>query len=287
MRECTSILKTPSSPNPFAPGRGRFMSPPSFPQRTRPQEGGDKTTTPEETHDPPAPLRGHQGRAARHGDVLRQWGQRGRDRRLAVVERRGPQQAQRHHRPAHPRGPAARARPRRAVRHPGGELPPGDPGALGAGLGRPLRHPPGADHGAGQRLRADRARTRVGRATPRSARRWAACGRSPATPTCRRSGSGISIGDSLTGMFGALGALAALEARRRTGRGQVVDASIFESVLAVTESLVVEWCARGHGARAHRPDAARDRPEQRLPHQRRPAADRGQPGLGVPPAGGA
>ena len=56
---------------------------------------------------------------------------------------------------------------------------------------------------------------------------------------------GISIGDSLTGMFGALGALAALEARRRTGRGQVVDASIFESVLAVTESLVVEWCARG------------------------------------------
>ena len=56
---------------------------------------------------------------------------------------------------------------------------------------------------------------------------------------------GISIGDSLTGIFGALGAVAALEARHRTGRGQVVDASIFESVLAVTESLVVEWCARG------------------------------------------
>jgi len=56
---------------------------------------------------------------------------------------------------------------------------------------------------------------------------------------------GLSIGDTLTGMFGALGALAALEARRRTGRGQVVDASIYESVLAVTESLVVEWCARG------------------------------------------
>ena len=56
---------------------------------------------------------------------------------------------------------------------------------------------------------------------------------------------GISIGDSLTGMFGAMGALAALEARHRTGRGQVVDASIFESVLAVTESLVVEWCAHG------------------------------------------
>jgi formyl-CoA transferase len=55
---------------------------------------------------------------------------------------------------------------------------------------------------------------------------------------------GLSIGDSLTGMFGALGALAALEARRRTGRGQVVDSSIYESVLAVTESLVTEWQAR-------------------------------------------
>lgn len=57
---------------------------------------------------------------------------------------------------------------------------------------------------------------------------------------------GISLGDSLTGMFGALGALAALEARRRTGKGQVVDASIFESVLGVTESLVAEWQQLGH-----------------------------------------
>ena len=57
---------------------------------------------------------------------------------------------------------------------------------------------------------------------------------------------GISIGDTLTGMFGAMGALAALEARRRTGRGQVVDAAIYESVLGVTESLVTEWQAAGH-----------------------------------------
>ena len=57
---------------------------------------------------------------------------------------------------------------------------------------------------------------------------------------------GISIGDTLTGMFGALGALAALEARRRTGRGQVIDAAIYASVLGVTESLVTEWQAAGH-----------------------------------------
>ena len=57
---------------------------------------------------------------------------------------------------------------------------------------------------------------------------------------------GISLGDTLTAMFGALGALAALEHRRRTGQGQVVDASIYESVLAVTESLVPEWVLAGH-----------------------------------------
>ncbi len=54
---------------------------------------------------------------------------------------------------------------------------------------------------------------------------------------------GVSIGDSLAGMFGAIGALAALEARHRTGRGQVVDASIYESVLGITESLVADWSA--------------------------------------------
>lgn len=56
---------------------------------------------------------------------------------------------------------------------------------------------------------------------------------------------GVSIGDSLAGMFGALGALAALEARRRTGEGQVVDAAIYESVLGITESLVADWSALG------------------------------------------
>jgi succinyl-CoA---D-citramalate CoA-transferase len=52
---------------------------------------------------------------------------------------------------------------------------------------------------------------------------------------------GVSLGDSLAGLMGALGAVAALHARERTGRGQVVDASIYESVLAITEALVPEW----------------------------------------------
>ena len=54
---------------------------------------------------------------------------------------------------------------------------------------------------------------------------------------------GISLGDSLTGLMGALGALAALHERQRTGQGQVVDAAIYESVLALTEGLVPEWAA--------------------------------------------
>ena len=59
---------------------------------------------------------------------------------------------------------------------------------------------------------------------------------------------GVSLGDSLTGLMGAWGAVCALQARNRTGRGQVVDATIFESVLAITEGLVPEW----HVARLQR-----------------------------------
>lgn len=58
--------------------------------------------------------------------------------------------------------------------------------------------------------------------------------------------SGISIGDSLAGLFAALGALAALHARRATGRGQVVDSAIYEAVLAMMESLVTEWDVTGY-----------------------------------------
>lgn len=53
--------------------------------------------------------------------------------------------------------------------------------------------------------------------------------------------AGISIGDSLAGVFAALGAVSALQARTRTGRGQLVDAAIYEAVLALMESAVTEW----------------------------------------------
>ena len=56
---------------------------------------------------------------------------------------------------------------------------------------------------------------------------------------------GLSLGDTLTGMAGALGALAALHERQTSGLGQVVDAAIYESVLALTEGLVPEWSTAG------------------------------------------
>ncbi len=79
------------------------------------------------------------------GDVLRQWGHAdvsgdslwwsvaGRNKRSVTST-------------CAPPGPAARPRPRRPRRHRRRELPAGDAGALGAGLGRPLGHPPRADY---------------------------------------------------------------------------------------------------------------------------------------------
>lgn len=57
--------------------------------------------------------------------------------------------------------------------------------------------------------------------------------------------TGLSIGDLLAGMHAAFGAVLALLARSRTGAGQVVDVSIYESVLAMTEALVSDYAVAG------------------------------------------
>jgi formyl-CoA transferase len=56
---------------------------------------------------------------------------------------------------------------------------------------------------------------------------------------------GVSLGDLLAGMHAALGTMMALRSRDRTGVGQVVDVSIYESVLAMTESLVSDYAVAG------------------------------------------
>ncbi|MBS1694782.1 MAG: CoA transferase [Actinobacteria bacterium] len=55
----------------------------------------------------------------------------------------------------------------------------------------------------------------------------------------------LSIGDTLAGMFAAQGALAALYRRSVTGEGQVVDAALTESCLAVQESTIPDYDAGG------------------------------------------
>lgn len=52
---------------------------------------------------------------------------------------------------------------------------------------------------------------------------------------------GISIGDSLAGLHAVIGALMALLNRQKTGRGQVVDVALYESVFNMMESLLPEY----------------------------------------------
>lgn len=53
--------------------------------------------------------------------------------------------------------------------------------------------------------------------------------------------AGISLGDEIAAMFAVIGTLAALHERNRTGRGQEVDVGLYESVFALTESLLPDW----------------------------------------------
>ena len=61
------------------------------------------------------------------------------------------------------------------------------------------------------------------------------------TPDRPPSRTGISIGDTLSALYGVIGAMMAIEARHRTGRGQVVDVALYESVFSVMESMLPEF----------------------------------------------
>ncbi len=63
------------------------------------------------------------------------------------------------------------------------------------------------------------------------------------TPDRPPSRVGVSIGDTLSALYGVIGALTALEHRRRTGMGQVVDVALYESVFSVMESMLPEFDA--------------------------------------------
>jgi len=57
---------------------------------------------------------------------------------------------------------------------------------------------------------------------------------------------GVSIGDSLSSLYGVIGVLLALQERNRSGKGQEIDVALYESVFAMMESLVPEYDAFGY-----------------------------------------
>lgn len=71
---------------------------------------------------------------------------------------------------------------------------------------------------------------------------WRAIVGEPDRPPSRM---GVSIGDTLAATYGCMGALAALHHREKTGRGQVIDSALYESVLQVMESLIADYGASG------------------------------------------
>jgi CoA:oxalate CoA-transferase len=56
---------------------------------------------------------------------------------------------------------------------------------------------------------------------------------------------GVSIGDMTGGLFLALGILAALQARERSGQGQHLDVALMEAQMALCENAIVRYSAFG------------------------------------------
>ena len=56
----------------------------------------------------------------------------------------------------------------------------------------------------------------------------------------------LSLGDTLASLHGVIGAMMALHEVRQTGKGQVVDVALYESVFNCMESLLPEYAAGGY-----------------------------------------
>jgi crotonobetainyl-CoA:carnitine CoA-transferase CaiB-like acyl-CoA transferase len=57
---------------------------------------------------------------------------------------------------------------------------------------------------------------------------------------------GISIGDTLAALFATIGCLVALHERERSGKGQVVDTALYESVFSIMESIIPDYLLAGY-----------------------------------------
>jgi len=60
--------------------------------------------------------------------------------------------------------------------------------------------------------------------------------------------AGASVNDIMGGMFGAIGAMAALRAREQTGRGQEVQAALFENNVLLVAQHMMQFAVTGQAA---------------------------------------
>lgn len=84
-------------------------------------------------------------------------------------------------------------------------------------------------------------------------------GRVPVTP------GSTSLADYITGLYGALGALLALQARDRTGTGQCVDLALFETVFRMLDELAPAYQQRGFVRERLGPDTVNVAPHGHFP----------------------
>ena len=70
-------------------------------------------------------------------------------------------------------------------------------------------------------------------------------------PPGRPMRAGASVNDIMGGMFAAIGILAALEERHRTGRGKVIRSGLFENNMFLVAQHMAQYAVTG----TPRPDA--------------------------------
>lgn len=85
--------------------------------------------------------------------------------------------------------------------------------------------------------------------------------RAPVTP------GSSTIADYMSGLFGAFGALLALEARRKTGEGQVVDIGLYESIFRILDELAPAWQQKGYQRERMGPGTVNVVPHSHYPTQ--------------------
>lgn len=73
-------------------------------------------------------------------------------------------------------------------------------------------------------------------------------------------GGSSALADYVSGLYGAFGVMLALEARRRTGRGQRVDVALFEGVWRFLDELAPMYAGTGHVRRRMASETHRSAP---------------------------